>query len=189
MSAFKIVQKLNSIDVPLSGIVTSNPIALKSGYLRIKPENDCYLEIGYNPIGVNTNSSLWVDKSETVILKESVASGRVIGVTTGTYTIIDFPQGTQTPVSENDYVELTGIQPSGINTSYSRVQSVNTSAGYDGYFGSRITLDWDTSSIAGIVTVTQSAEVRKAIKLSILDGGFGPNKIHITEVQVVSNFN
>ena len=42
MSAFKIVQKLAKV----SGGSTSDPISLQSGYLRITPEADAYIEIG-----------------------------------------------------------------------------------------------------------------------------------------------
>jgi hypothetical protein len=187
MAAFKIVQKLDSLELPLSGINTTPPIPIKSGYFRIKPENDCYLEIGYTPVGVNTNTSLWVDKSETIVLKENIASHKVVGVFTGTSTTIDFPEGTSTPVEVNDYVQLTGIQPIGINTNFARVSSVNTLNGQYGYYSRRITLDWDTSSVSGIVTVNSGAEVRRTIKIAALDGGFGPNKIHITEIQITGS--
>lgn len=187
MSAFKIVQEIDSLVLPLSGVNTTAPIPIKSGYFRIKPENDCYIKIGYNPVGVNTTSSFWVDKSESVVIKEYVSCSRVIGVTTGTGTIIDFPDGTMTPVEIGDYVQLTGIQPVGINTNFARVADINTSAGIDGFHSRRILLDWNTSSISGIVTVTNSAEIRRVIKISALDGGFGPNKVHITEIQIAGN--
>jgi hypothetical protein len=186
MAAFKIVQNIDSLVLPLSGVSTSQPIALKSGYLRIRSESDCYLEIGYNPVGVNTNSSLWIDRSETLVIKEPIASQRVVGVLTGTTTLIDFPQGTGSPVEVNDYVNLSGIQPTGINTSFARVSQIYTSSNVGGYYSTRIALDWNTSNISGIVTVTNSAEIRKAIKVSALDGGFGPNKVHITEIQITS---
>ena len=186
MAAFKIVQNINSLLLPLSGVQTSNPIPLKSGYLRIRSESDCYLEIGYNPVGVNTMSSLWIDRSETLVVKEPIASQRVIGVITGTSTLIDFPQGTGSPVEVNDYVNLSGIQPVGINTNFAKVSQIYTSSGVGGYYSTRIALDWDTSSISGVITATNSAEIRKAIKVSALDGGFGPNKVHITEIQITS---
>jgi hypothetical protein len=186
MAAFKIVQNLDSLILPLSGVQTSNPIPLKTGYLRVRAESDCYLEIGYNPTGINTTSSLWIDRSETLVLKENIASHKVAGVTTGTQTIIDFPQGTGTPVLINDYVSLSGIQPVGINTNYARVSQVYNSSGVDGFYSTRIALDWNTSTITGIVTVSNDAEVRKSVKISALDGGFGPNKVHITEIQITS---
>jgi hypothetical protein len=186
MAAFKIVQEVNSLILPLSGVQTSNPISLKSGYLRIRAESDCYLEVGYTPVGINTISSLWIDRAETLVLKENIASQRVVGVITGTNTLIDFPQGTGSPVEVNDYVSLSGIQPVGINTNYARVSNIYTSSGVGGYYSTRIALDWNTSSVTGVITATDSAEIRKAVKVSALDGGFGPNKVHITEIQITS---
>ena len=78
MSAFKIVQKV----AKLSGISTSEPISLQSGYIRIAPEADTYIEIGYTPT-ISTSSSLWLKAGETVIVKESVRSQSISGIVTG----------------------------------------------------------------------------------------------------------
>ena len=61
-------------------------------------------------------------------IQESVCSQRVIGVTTGATTIVDFPEGTGSPVSQGDYVALTGMQPVGVNTTWAQVASVNSSS-------------------------------------------------------------
>lgn len=184
MSAFKIVQKVASVTTATGVAATSSPISLQSGYLRILPEADAYIEVGTNP-GINTSTSLWVPGGQAVVIKEYVASQRVVGVTTGTTTIIDFPEGQSTPVGEGDYIALTGIQPTGINTTYAQVASVNSSSNVGGYYSTRITLNWNTASIAGVVTVTNSAEVRRAVKVAIKDDASG-GITHITEIQIAS---
>lgn len=178
MSAFKIVQKVPK----LSGISTSEPISLQSGYLRISPEADTYIEIGYTPT-ISTSSSLWLKAGETVIVKESVRSQTISGVTTGSSTIISLPSGTTSCVNVGDYVSLSGIEPLGINTSFAEVSSVLGTDPRNEYQSDRVVLNWDTSSITGIVTTTSSAEIRKSIKVAANSGG----ATHITEVQITNS--
>ena len=90
MSAYKIVQKISDLS---TGISTSGPIALKSGYLRIVPETDAYIEVDSNP-GVSTSNSIWAKAGTELILKETVVSQRVVGVDTGATTTIYLPEGT-----------------------------------------------------------------------------------------------
>ena len=175
MSAYKIVQKISDLS---SGISTSGPIALKSGYLRIVPETDAYIEIGSDP-GVSTSSSLWVKAGNELILRETVISQRVVGVDTGATTTVYLPEGTFSEFSVGDYVELTGIAPSGINTTFASVATVDASGGVNGGFSRKLTLNWDTSS--GLSSPTDAdGELRKVIKVAASSTG----KVHVTEVQI-----
>ena len=71
MSAFKIVQKIPSLTIgSASGISTSGPIALKSGYFRIVPTGNAYIEIDANP-GISTSTSIWVAANTELILKSN----------------------------------------------------------------------------------------------------------------------
>jgi len=178
MSAFKIVQKV----AKLSGISTSEPISLQSGYIRIAPEADTYIEIGYTPT-ISTSSSLWLKAGETVIVKESVRSQSISGIVTGSSTIVTLPSGTTSSVSVGDYVSLSGIEPSGINTVFAEVSNILSTDPRNGYQSDRVVLNWDTSSITGIITTTSSAEIRKSIKVAADSGG----ATHITEVQITNS--
>jgi hypothetical protein len=187
MSAFKIVQKIPSITIAsASGISTSGPIALKSGYLRIVPTQNTFIEIGTNP-GIDTSSSVWIPANTEVILKEvTVRSQPTIGITTGVVTTIDIPEGTSSAFDVGDYVELTGISTTGINTNYAIVTSVDNNTSYSGYHNTRLTINWNTSSLPPVAN--GSGELRKAIKIAAYNDSSSSNTIHITEVQVVSNF-
>jgi hypothetical protein len=186
MAAFKIVQKIPSLTVAnAAGISTSAPIALKSGYLRISPTQNTYIELDSSS-GIDTNKSFWISGGSEAIFKESVRSQPVVGITTGTTTIISFAPGTSASFSVGDFVELTGIEPIGINTNYAQVLSVDNDRSYDSSHGSRLVLNLNTSSQSS--PTKQSGELRKVIKLSAYNAGASSNKIHITEVQVVSNF-
>lgn len=185
MSAYKIVQKLPFLEISsTSGITTSNPIPLKSGYFRILVEDDAYLEIDYNP-NVST-SSFFVPAKNEIVLKERVLSQPIIGVTTGTSTILEIPSGTHCAFNVGDYIQLTGFSPSGVNTNFTQITSVSNAASYDSDYGTRMTVDLNTSSV-GVVT-NLNGEARKVVRVAALNAGIGTNRIHITEVQVVSNF-
>lgn len=186
MSAFKIVQKLPTLSASSSGIVTSNPIALKSGYLRIVPESNAYIELGVNS-QVNTSTSVWVPANNELILKETVRSQPTVGIQTGTTTTITVPAGTGCAFEVGDYVSLSGISPAGINTNFAQVSSINQSTSYDSPHQTEMVLNWNTSS-QGPVTIS-TGEVRKVTKVTAYNDSGSTSKIHITEVQVVSNFN
>lgn len=186
MSAFKIVQKISSLSIGSSaGISTSNPISLKSGYLRIVPSGNAYIEIGSNPV-INLNSSIWVSANSELILKESVRSQPTVGIITGTTTTVIIPEGTSCAFDVGDYVELTGITTAGINTNFAEVVSVDNTTNYNGYYNTRLTINWNTSSRPPVLD--GKGELRKVIKIAALNDSVSPNTIHITEVQVVSNF-
>lgn len=178
MSAFKIVQTIDAV-VTSGGVTTSAPIALKSGYLRIVPEANAYVDVSATP-GINTSTSVWIAAGQEFIWKENAASQNVVGVTTGVTTTITLPEGQFTEFSVGDYVQLTGIAPSGINTNFTTIASVNTSLNpTNGGYSRVLTLNWNTSS-QGAVTVS-TGEIRKVVKVA---ASAASGKVHITEVQI-----
>jgi hypothetical protein len=186
MSAFKIVQKISSLSIgSAAGISTTAPIALKSGYLRIVPTGNAYIEVGSNP-GINTSNSIWVAANSELILKETVRSQPTVGIITGTTTTVIIPEGTSCAFDVGDYVELTGISTTGINTNFAQVVSVDNTTSYDGYFNTRLFINWNTSSRPPVAN--GNGELRKVTKIAAFNDSAAPNTIHITEVQVVSNF-
>lgn len=180
MSVYKIVQKITPLT--MTGVaVTSNPIALRSGFLRIVPEQDAYVEVAPTPtISTTTNASIFVKAGTELILRDTPTTQTIVGVTTGTTTIVTLPEGTFSDFSAGDIVELTGVVPSGINTTAATVASVNASnsAGTGG-FNRVITLTWNTSSQGPVTTST--GVLRRTTKVA----AFGASgKLHITEIQI-----
>ena len=104
------------------------------------------------------------------------SSQRVAGVTTGTTTIIDFPEGTGSPFEVGDTVSLTinatahhavGTLANayvGIITDVG-VLSVNRTAGFSGFHNTRITLNANTSGIKTAFNF-EYAELRDQFKVS-----------------------
>lgn len=179
MPAFRIVQNLDSLTMT-GGITTSSPIALKSGYLRIVPESSAYIEIGSSPT-ISTSTSIWVAANQELILKETVIAQTTVAIQTGSSTKVTLPEGTFSDFSAGDVVELTGISPSGINTSFASVSSVDaTNDAGTGGFNRIITLNWDTSGIGSPITDNQGV-LRRVIKIAASSAS---GKVHITEVQI-----
>ena len=84
------------------------------------------------------------DTSETLFIGKP-RSNRVGGLTTetdGTVTI-DFAEGTGTPFNGGDAVSLTVTGQDYYNFSHKIVNSVNSTSGLNGYYSTRINVDYD----------------------------------------------
>jgi len=181
MSVYKIVQKITPLT--MTGVaVTSGPIALKSGFLRIVPEQDAYVEVAPTPtISTSTNASIFVKAGTELILRDTPINQTIVGVTTGTTTVVTLPEGTFSDFSAGDIVELTGIVPAGINTTAATVASVDaTNRAGAGGFNRVITLTWNTSSQGAPIT-TSTGVLRRTTKVAAYGAG---GKLHITEIQI-----
>ena len=84
------------------------------------------------------------DSSETLFIGKP-RSNRVVGLTTETdgTTTIDFAEGTGTPFNGGDAVSLTVTGQDYYNFSHKIVNSVNSTSGLNGYYSTRINVDYD----------------------------------------------
>lgn len=173
--AIKIVQNVNRIAPTISVAATSNPIALKSGYIRVAAGlTAVYVETGGNPT-VTTNS-FYISPYGNEVLKERIARQRIVGITTGTTTVINLPENSGNPFLIGDYVTIENAQPSGINTVHQLVTNLTESS---------VTISANTSSVVGVITVTD-ATLSRSVKVAALADGAATN-LSITEiVQLVS---
>lgn len=173
--AIKIVQKVNRISPTVSIAATSDPIALKSGYIRVSTGiTAVYVETGENP--TVTVNSFYVPPYSAEVIKERIARQRIAGITTGTSTVITFIDNSGNPFSVGDYVTIENAQPIGINTIHQPIIAITDSS---------ITINTNTSSIVGIITVT-NALVSRSVRVSALADSSSTN-LSITEiVQLVS---
>jgi len=163
---------------------TTSAISVQSDVFRIVAVNtDAYVAIGTDPVAAKTDYLISANTAATLAV--SKASQRVVGVTTGTTTIITCPEGTQMPFGIGECVTLSGANESLYNTiiNHARVTSVNTNSSYDGNFQTSITVDADTS---GILTAFSSrdATLRRSIKVSAISQGGTGGSIHVQQVQI-----
>lgn len=173
--AIKVVQNVNRISPTVSVAATSNPIALKSGYIRVAAGlTAVYVETGGDPV-VTTNS-FYISPYGNEVLKERLAKQQIAGITTGTSTVITFRENAGNPFLVGDFVTIENAQPVGINTVHQLITATTDSS---------ITISANTSSVVGVITATGST-VSRSVKVAALADG-GPTNISITEiVQLVS---
>ena len=178
MAAFKVVQEITSLD----GNATSDPISLKSGYLRITPAGgDAFVSVGSNPTATD-NQSIFVPIDTPTVFKESVASIQTVSVTNASAAIkFGFPSGIEAPFVVGDTVAVTGCAPAGINTTSASVTSVTGPDPINGVQSGTVTLGYGDANLAATDAV---GEIRKVVKVAVRGSG----KTHISEVQIVGDF-
>ena len=168
--AIKIVQNVNRITANVSTATTSNPIALKSGYLRVSTGlTSVYVEIDSEPVA--TVNSFQIGPYGNEVLKERIARQKIAGITTGTTTIVSFSENAGNPFLVGDYVTIQNAQPAGINTEHKLVTQV---------LNDSLTISHNSSSIVGVITTT-NANIARSVKVSVLAAS-GTQDVSITEI-------
>ena len=135
------------------------------------------------------------DTSETLFIGKP-RSNRVTGLTTetdGTVTI-DFAEGTGSPFNGGDAVSLTVTGQTYYNFSHKIVNSVNSTSGLNGYYSTRINVDYDygDDNPGGIQTTFNNAgqvnwaEMRSSFVVGAQSAtGLGANGIGALYIQQV----
>ena len=168
--AIKVVQKVNRITANVSTATTSNPIALKSGYLRVSTGlTSVYVEIDSEPVA--TVNSFQIGPYGNEVLKERIARQKIAGITTGTTTIVSFSENAGNPFLVGDYVTIQNAQPAGINTEHKLVTQV---------LNDSLTISHNSSSIVGVITTT-NANIARSVKVSVLAAS-ETQDVSITEI-------
>ncbi len=169
---------------------SSNAISQQTQYIRaVAISNDAYIEVGpEEPNPTATTASFYLVENKPEILSlGSVRAQPVQNLTKGATTIIDFQEGTGSQFVVGDYVTLTAPGQTGFNFTFKEVTAVNRTANYDGFHGTRITVDVDTSSVGG--SWNQSllgSDLRASFKVSALQSG-GAGTVKIQQVSQVGD--
>jgi hypothetical protein len=172
--AIKIVQNTNRISPSASIASTSNPIPLKSGYIRVSTASTgAFVEVGSDPVA--TYNSFHLPPFGTEVIKERFVKQRISGITTGASTVLSFSDMNGHAFVLGDKVSIENGYPSGINTSHSTILSLTETT---------ITLDYDTSTLTGVAVTSASAS--RSIKVSALGDGVATNVSIAEVVQLVS---
>tara|TARA_B100000902_G_scaffold283009_1_gene268995 strand:+ start:235 stop:783 length:549 start_codon:yes stop_codon:yes gene_type:complete len=168
-------------------IATSTSAAASAAFdqqtdrIRVVAETvGCHVAVGANPTATASDIYVGTSGAEEISLG-SVAAQRVVGVTTGATTIIDFPEGTGCPFSVGDAVSLTATGQSYYDFSHKTIASINNTAGVGGFFGTRIVV---TNNSSGIATAFAAdyAELRRSMKVSVISNA-SSGKAFIQQVQ------
>ena len=139
MSALKPVG-VNTTFATSTTSARSVAISQQSDTIRVVAESaGAYVAIGTLPTATHDNFYVTSTDPEKISIGPVLAN-RVVGITTGTTTTIDFPEGTGSPFVAGDAVSLTVSGQSNFDFSHKIVSSVDSSSGNDGYFSTRILL-------------------------------------------------
>ena len=172
---------------------TSSGIAQQSDTLRVVLVGADAVQGAHVAIGTDasaTTASYYVVKNEPASISISrPSSQRVVGITTGSTTLIDFPEGTGSPFAVGSRVNLTVTDQSYYDdvVGFATVSKVWNGAGRNGNFSTRITVDADTSGIVTAYSSDNYAELRNSFKVSALAKGgaaTGKSTLYYQQVQI-----
>ena len=170
-----------------STIATSTTSAQTSAFqqqsdsIRILAESaGVYVAYGSNPTA--TAEDFYVGTfSDKEISLGPVSSQRVVNVTKGTSTVIDFPEGTGSPFDVGDTVSLTCAGQAAFDFEHQTVTAVDSSSGVGGFFSTRITVSYNSSGVSGTFS-SNDATLRKSFKVAVKTES-GTGKAYIQQVQ------
>ena len=161
MAAFKVVQKISSVTGS-----NSATIALKSGYIRVTPVADSFIEVGTGA-EATSDSSLFVPADTSVVFKERVSSSDIVGITTAdATTTFTFASGMESPFAVGDTIEVTGA--TGFNTTSASVtQIIPANYGTSGFESSRSgKVVIGVGSSDKTTSATATASLRRVVSVS-----------------------
>jgi len=151
-----------------------NALALKRGYVSVSPGlTGVYAESGGNLTA--TVNSFYLPPYTSEVLKERIARQQILGITTGSTTLVIFGENCGNPFIVGDYVAIENAYPAGINTNYALISDKTNSS---------VTINYNSTSITGVAVT--GATLARSVKVSALADGTNTN-LSITEiVQLVS---
>lgn len=156
-------------------------ISQQSDAIRVVAEGaGVHVAIGTNPTATVDNYYVTTNEPETITIGP-ITSQRVVGITTGTTTTLDFPEGTGCPFAIGDAVTLTVNGQSEFDFSHKILTDVNTSSNVGGYYNTRVTIDHDSSAVSASFTAPY-ADLRKSIKVAVKTNA-GTGTVFIQQVQ------
>ena len=172
--------------IALTGTATtSTAFKVQSNVLRIVASGaDAYVAIGTDPVATTTD--FLVSSGEPESLAMLKMSQRVIGITTGTTTVLEAPEGTQMPFNLGDRVTLDYEGDSTNDSNYTtlindtKVIGKSRSAGVGGDFEEKITVEANTAGVSTAFTPTGNATLFMSNKVSVIS----PNSDASSVVQI-----
>ena len=172
----------SSFAISAGAATTSSTFTVQSDTLRvIAVTNPAFIAVGSTPSATSADYYVPVNTSTTIALTK--ASNRVVGVTTGTTTIVTVPEGTQVPFSVGDYVTLSATGQTYYSFTHQRVISIDNTANVGGYYQTRMTVDYNSS---GIVTAFSATEATVVASNKVSAYGVGAGTLYYQQVQITN---
>ena len=180
--------------IALTGTATtSTAFKVQSNVLRIVASGaDAYVAIGTDPVATTTD--FLVPSSEPESLAMLRMSQRVVGITKGSTTVLEAPEGTQMPFQIGDRVTLDYEGDSTNDSNYTtlindtKVVGKSRSAGVGGDFLEKITVEANTSGVSTAFTPTGNATLFMSSKVSVISPNpTAASVVYIQQVQTTGS--
>jgi hypothetical protein len=172
----------SSISILAGAASTSLGFSVQSDTLRlVAVSSGVFVKIDSEPSV--SSSDYYIPANSSATLALTPASQRVVGITTGATTVIDFPDGTGSPFEQGDYVTLTAPNQSYYNFTHRQVLSVNNSSGVGGFYSTRIVVDNNSSGIS--TAFSDYGDLRKSLKVGAF--GIGAGTLYYQQVQITGD--
>jgi hypothetical protein len=161
----------------------SSSFAHQSNTIRVvSVGTSCHVAIGTFATATTADFYVKTDGEATISCGRP-SSQRVVGITTGATTTIDFPEGTGSPFAAGDTVSLTVTDQSYFDFSHKPVQSIDSTKGFDGYYNTRIVVNTDTSGVATAYNSDNWAQLRGTFEVAGITPG-STGTLYVQQVQV-----
>ena len=180
--------------IALTGTATtSSAFKVQSNVLRIVATGaNAYVAIGTDPVATTSDYIVTTQGSESLAMLRM--SQRVVGITKGSTTVLEAPEGTQMPFNIGDRVTLDYEGDSKNDSNYTtlindtKVVGKSRSAGISGDFSEKITVEANTAGVSTAFTPTGNATLFLSNKVSVIS----PNPtaaavVYIQQVQTTGS--
>ena len=180
--------------IALTGTATtSTAFKVQSNVLRIVASGaHAYVAIGTDPVATTTDFLVSSGEPESLAMLKQ--SQRVVGITTGTTTVLSAPEGTQMPFNLGDRVTLdfegNTINDANYTTliSDTKVVGKSRSAGIGGDFSEKVTVEANTAGILTAFTPTGHATLFTSNKVSVISPNpTAASVVYIQQVQTTGS--
>ena len=159
--------------IRLSGTATtSTAFKVQSNVLRIVASGaNAYVAIGTDPVATATDYLVTSSQPETLAMLKQ--SQRVVGITKGTTTVLEAPEGTQMPFNLGDRVTL-DAPAAKIDSNWltlindTKVVGKSRSAGVGGDFSEKVTVEANTAGVSTAFTPAGNATLFMSNKVSVI---------------------
>ena len=170
-----------------AGAKNGEKFAHQSDTIRVFAQGtSAHVVIGSTVTAATTDFYVAKD-TEAVLNIGRPSSQRVVAITKGNTTTLDFPEGTGCPFIVGQKVSLTisGGAATQQNLAFTEkaIASINNTAGVDGYFGTRVVITYDSSSVSESFTAPY-AELRDTIVVGAIRGASDTGSLYFQQVQV-----
>ena len=180
--------------IRLSGTATtSSAFTVQSNVLRVvASDGNAYVAIGTDPVATTSDYIVTTQGPESLAMLKQ--SQRVVGITKGTTTVLQAPEGTTMPFNIGDRVTLDFEGNTKNDSNWTtlindtKVVGKSRSAGVGGDFSEKITVEANTAGVSTAFTPTGNATLFMSNKVSVIS----PNPtaaavVYIQQVQTTGS--